>query len=87
MSMPVARVLVRETENTTPGVAGEVEARVLDRLGRGILEGLGRLAVEEIAFAAQLHPDRVAQVAVRATAASVRTLARRALAARWTPRR
>ena len=68
LSAPVAHVLVRETENTTPEVAGEVEARVLDRLGRGVLDGLGRLHVDEIAFAGQLHPDRVAQVAVRATA-------------------
>ncbi len=37
--------------------------------------------VDEIAFAGQLHPDRVAAVAVRATASQVRTLARRALAA------
>ena len=81
LSAPVAHVLVRETENTTPAVSGEVEARVLDRLGRGILDGLGRLGVEEIAFAGQLHPDRVAAVAVRATGPNVRKLARRALAA------
>ena len=74
-------MLVRETENTTPAVAGEVEARVLDRLGRGVIDGLGRLAVDEILFTGRLHPDRVAQVAVRATGPVVRTLARRALAA------
>ncbi len=81
LSMSVAHVLVRETENTTPLVAAELESRVLDRLGRGCIDGLGRLSVDEILFAAQLHPDRVAQVAVRATGPDVRRLARRALAA------
>ena len=81
LSAPVAHVLVRETENTSIVVSAEVEARVLDRLGRGVLDGLGRLHVDEIAFAGQLHPDRVASIAVRATGPNVRTLARRALAA------
>ena len=81
LSAPVAHVLVLETENATGSVAAEVEARVLDRLGRGVLDGLGRLSAEEVLFAGQLHPGRVAAVAVRATASHVRNLARRALAA------
>ena len=61
VSMPVARVLVRETENTTPAVAAEVEARVLDRLGRGIVPGLGRLSVDELGLLGRLDPDLVAR--------------------------
>jgi hypothetical protein len=80
VSLPVARVLARETEHTDPVTAGEVEARVLDTLGRGVIDDLGRLSVEEVLFVGGLHPDRVAQVAPRATAGVVRSLARRAVA-------
>ena len=80
VSLPVARVLARETEHTDPATAGEVEARVLDTLGRGVIDGLGRLDPEEVLFVGGLHPDRVAQVAPRATAGVVRSLARRAVA-------
>ncbi len=80
LSLPVVRVLVRETENTTPEVAAEAEARVLDALGRGLVERLGRLSIDEIDLLGRLEVGLVAAVAVRATAGAVRTLARRALA-------
>ncbi len=67
VSMSVARVVVRETENTTPSVAAEVEARVLDRLGRGIVQGLGRLSVDELSLLGRLDPELAAAVSVRAT--------------------
>lgn len=56
MSMAVARVLIMETEPCSVAGAAEVESRVLDAVARGVRDGLGRLAPEEILFAVQLDP-------------------------------
>ena len=87
LSAPVAHVLVRETENTTPEVAGEVEARVLDRLGRGCLDGLGRLSRgrDRLRRAAAPRPGRADRGPRHRAASCARWRGGRWL--RWTLRR
>ncbi len=93
VSMPVARVLVKETAPCSVAGAAEVESRVLDAVARGVRDDLGRLAPEEILFAVQLDPELPAAIGLHLSSGRVRGLARRAVAAldeealRETPKR
>jgi hypothetical protein len=84
ISFPVARVLAAEIRLVPLEVRGqvsaEVESRVLDRVGRGELDGLGRMSIEQILLTPVLRSMQAWRVGLGLTAERVRRLARTTVA-------